>query len=332
LRKRFLFFTTIVLVSLAALARGRFTLPFGEWSRASQQPVLSPRGEGFESAGVFNPAVVKQGGEFVMLYRAQDRQGTSRLGYATSSDGVHFNRRAEPVLWPEAPYEKGGGTEDPRLVKIGDAYYLTYTGYNNVDGAGPNRQDAQLCLATSLDLIRWERRGVIMPAYRGKWNVGWTKSGAIVPEKIGDHYWMYYLGDARGRPSQMGVAYSEDLLHWTDALDYPILSSRPGYFDSKVVEPGPPPVVTEDGVFLLYNGADDKLIYSTGWALFDKDDPKKLLARAERPILRPVREWEKVGQVPNVVFVEGLVRESEQWFFYYGGADKFIGVAIARTR
>jgi beta-1,2-mannosidase len=328
LKKSFVLFA----VSLTALVAGQFTLPFGKWSRASKDPILWPQGDGFESAGVFNPAVIKQGAEFVMLYRAQDRGGTSRLGYATSSDGIHFHRRAQPVLWSDASYEKGGGTEDPRLVKIGGTYYLTYTGYNNVDGTGPNHQDAQLCLATSQDLIHWQRHGVIMPAYRGKWNVGWTKSGAIVHVKIEEKYWMYYLGDARDRGSQMGVAYSQDLLHWTEALDHPVLSSRPGYFDSKVVEPGPPPLLTDDGIFLLYNGADDKLNYSTGWALFDKHDPTKLLARAERPVFRPEREWERVGQVPNVVFVEGLARQGDEVFFYYGGADKFVGVAIARAR
>ena len=82
------------------------------------QPALGPQGDGFESAGVFNPAVIQKDGRFVMLYRAQDRNGTSRLGYAESADGLHFTRRAQPVLSPEAEYEKDGGVEDPRLVSI----------------------------------------------------------------------------------------------------------------------------------------------------------------------------------------------------------------------
>ncbi len=95
-------------------------LPFGAWHRVSDNPILSPQGDGWESAGTFNPAVVMHDGKYVMLYRAQDRQGTSRLGYAESADGVHFTRRPEPVLEPETEYEKDGGVEDPRLVKIGD--------------------------------------------------------------------------------------------------------------------------------------------------------------------------------------------------------------------
>ena len=298
------------------------TVPFGPWHRVSTQPVLSPQGDGFESAGVFNPAVIERDGEFVMLYRAQDRAGTSRLGYASSDDGIHFTRRPAPVLAPEAEYEKGGGVEDPRLVKIDGTYYLTYTGYN--------KKDAQLCLASSTDLLNWRRRGVILPAYKGKWNVGWTKSGAILDQPINGKYWMYFMADAKDHPGQMGVAYSADLIHWTEALDHPVLAKRPGRFDSKVAEPGPPPHNTDRGVLLIYNGADDRLVYRSGWAIFDRRDPTQVVARAADPLFHPEQEWEKAGQVPNVVFVEGLVRQHQKWLFYYGAADKYIGVAEAK--
>jgi beta-1,2-mannosidase len=327
-------FAIVALIAIAftAVAPASFSPPFGTWTRLSADPVIYPQGDKFESAGTFNPSVVKHDGKFVMLYRAQDRNGTSSLGYATSDDGVHFTRRPEPVLVSEAPYEKGGGVEDPRLQKVGGTYYLTYTGYNNVDGAAPDKKDAQLCLATSTDLIHWQRQGVIIPSYQGKWNVRWTKSGAIVPEKINGKYWMYYLADAKGKDQQMGVAYSEDLLHWTEALDRPVMASREGSFDSQVVEPGPPPIITPQGIFLVYNGADDKLVYSTGWVLFDKKDPTKVLARSDKPVFAPEKEWEKVGQVPNVIFVEGMVRDGNRWLFYYGGADKYVGVSTAPVR
>ena len=121
--------------------------------------------------------------------------------------------------------------EDPRLVQFGDTYYLTYTGYN--------KKDAQLCLATSKDLIHWDRKGVIIPANKGNWNVKWTKSGAIVPEKIDGKYWMYFLGTSADNKDQAGLAYSTDLLHWTEATQTPVLPVRPGRFDSRVAEPGP---------------------------------------------------------------------------------------------
>ncbi len=254
-----------------------------------------------------------------MLYRAQDKLGTSRLGYAESADGIHFHRRPQPVFSPQAPYEKDGGVEDPRLVKFGDTYYLTYTAYN--------KKDAQLCLATSKDLLHWKRRGVILPAYKGNWNVAWTKSGAIVPEKIGGKYWMYFLGTSSDKTDQMGLAYSPDLLHWTDATDTPVLPRRAGRFDSRVVEPGPPPILTKDRIVLIYNAADDNLIYRTAIAVFDRSDPRKLIWRSDQPVFFPEKNWEKVGQVPNVVFVEGMVRQRGRYLIYYGAADKYVGAA-----
>jgi len=314
----------VSLLALATIASTHFTLPFSDWKRISAEPIVQPQGDGFQSAGTFNPAVVKKDGKFVMLYRAQDGNGTSRLGYATSADGIHFIRSAKPVMEPTTEYERDGGVEDPRLIKLGDTYYLTYTGYN--------KKDAQLCLATSKDLINWERKGILLPAYKGRWNVGWTKSGAIVPQKINGLYWMYFMADANKQTSQMGVAYSSDLVHWVEPLDQPVLRSRPGYFDSYVVEPGPPPIITKDGIFLIYNGADDQKVYATGWVLFDKKDPTKVIARSEKPIFTVENEWEKNGQVPNVVFVEAMVRDGNRWLFYYGGADKYVGVAVASVR
>ena len=226
------------------------------------------------------------------------RSGTSRLGYATSPDGIHFTRRPEPVLSPEADYERDGGIEDPRLVKIDGTYYLTYTGYN--------KKDAQLCLATSTDLVHWDRKGVILPAYEGRWNVGWTKSGAIVPEKIDGKYWMYFLGTAADKTDQMGLAYSQTCCTGpTRSTSRCCRGGRP--FDSRVVEPGPPPIVTPDAIVLIYNGADDALVYRTGVVRFDRNDPRRVLSRTEAPVFAPEADWEKVGQVPNVVFVEGMV-------------------------
>ncbi|HKW62037.1 MAG TPA: family 43 glycosylhydrolase [Candidatus Acidoferrum sp.] len=310
-----------VAVALAGRAEKSVNLPFGAWTRASETPILSPQGTTWESAGTFNPAVVLHNGKVVMLYRAQDPSGTSRLGYAESTDGIHFTRRNEPVLSPATDYEKDGGVEDPRLQKFGDTYYLTYTGYN--------KRDAQLCLATSRDLFHWERKGVILPAYKGNWNKAWTKSGAIVPEKIDGKYWMYWLGTAADNTDQMGLSYSTDLIHWTEATETPVLPKRPGMFDSRVVEPGPPPILTSSGIVLIYNGADDSLVYRTGLAVFDTHDPRKVLYRSDTPIFSPEKEWEKIGQVPNVVFVEGMIRMKDRWLFYYGGADKYVGVAEA---
>jgi predicted GH43/DUF377 family glycosyl hydrolase len=309
----------ILLLSTALLCAQRER--FEGLRRLSEVPLIAPRGNGWEAAGTFNPAVVQHQGKIVMLYRAQDLHGTSRLGYAESTDGIHFWRRDEPVLSPETEYEKDGGVEDPRLVRFGDTYYLTYTGYN--------KKDAQLCLATSTDLIHWDRKGIILPANKGNWNVKWTKSGAIVPEKIDGKYWMYFLGTSADGKDQTGIASSPDLLHWTEESKTPVLPVRPGHFDSRVAEPGPSPIVAHGGgggILLYYNGADDRLVYRTGTAMFDVNDPRRLLGRSDKPFFAPGKDWEKIGQVPNVVFVEGMIVAGNLGlFFYYGAADTYVG-------
>ena len=138
---------------------------------------------------------------------------------------------------------------------------------------------------------------------------------------------MYYLGTRTDPDGQerdyMGLANSTYLLHWSDATAQPVLPRRPGAFDSRVMEPGPAPILTSAGILLLYNGASDSLTYGPAWALFDRDDPTKLIARAERPFLLPELDWEKKGVVPNVIFIEGLVESTA----YYGAADHVVGAA-----
>ena len=240
-----------------------------------------------------------------MLYRAQDRNGTSRLGYATSVDGIHFIRRPEPVMSPETDYERDGGIEDPRLVDIDGTYYLTYTGYN--------KKDAQLCLATSNDLVHWDRKGVILPAYQGRWNVGWTKSGAIVPEedrrKILD-----VLPRDRGRqdrpdgPRPTRSTFCTGLMRSTDQC------YRNGRADSTRgwSSPAPPPIVTADAIILVYNGADAALRVPDGCgSLRPQGSAPGAFADGHASSSRLKLTWEKVGQVPNVVFVEGMVLQRQ---------------------
>ena len=297
--------------------------PLSKFTRLTNEPILSPGPNHFDESGAFNPASIKHNHKIVLLYRAQDKKGVSTIGYADSKDGIHFIKATAPVFTPKTSYETGGGIEDPRLVKIGDQFYLTYTGYN--------KQDAQLCLARSTDLKHWQRLGIILPAYKGTWNKQWTKSGAILTKKIKGKYWMYYLGTRNGC-DEMGLANSTDLIHWQDATPEPILPKRDKQFDARVVEPGPPPIITKQGILLIYNGADKNLIYRTGYAIFDVNDPRKLLLRSKQPIFVPLASWEKKGQVPSVVFIEGLVKTKNNLLLYYGGADKYIGVVNTKLK
>ena len=320
----------IAIATLLAAAALSFAIQLGPVTvtaeRVSDQPLLNPDGD-WTSLGIFNPTAIKVGEKTILLFRAQDTHHTSRIGYAESSDGLHFRIRLQPLLSPEVDYERGGGLEDPRIVKIANIYYLTYTAYD--------LHTAQLCLATSTDLFHWQRRGIILPAYKGTWNTQWTKSGAIVPQKVNGRWWMYYLGtrtDSDGTPRDyMGLASSVDLLHWSDATGKPVLDRHPGAFDSRVMEPGPAPFLTNAGILLLYNGADDHLVYGPGWILFDRHDPRRVIGRADRSFALPTLPWERLGNVPNVVFLEGAVLRSTtethglQILGYYGAADKRIG-------
>ncbi len=274
---------------------------------------MLPQGSTWESKDIFNPTAWTDGESVYMLYRAEDStgigewNGTSRLGIARSQDGYTFEREFAPVFTPTEDYELPGGTEDPRVVRIEHTFYLTYTAY---DG-----QQARLALASSEgNLYNWEKHGLVFP------QLEWSKSGAILSEPVDSTYWMYF-GD-----TNIWAAYSEDRLTWT-MIEEPVLRPREGYFDSRLVEPGPQPIMTDDGILLLYNGADQDLVYSSGQALFDPTDPTRLLQRSESPFLTPDAQLEAEGQVPNVVFIEGLVYFQGTWFLYFGMGDSGIGVA-----
>jgi predicted GH43/DUF377 family glycosyl hydrolase len=211
------------------------------------------------------------------------------------------------VIEPEFDYETPGGCEDPRIIQINDTFYLTYTAY---DG-----ETARLALAASKDLIHWKKKGIIIP-------LEWSKAGAILPRKVNDKYVMYF-GD-----KNILIAYSDDLLNWT-VDEEPLLKPREGYFDNRIVEPGPPPVLLDEGILLIYNGSNKEIHYETGWVLISKNNPKKVIARSETPILSLSESWERYGQVPNVIFVEGMVQYKNTWFLYYGAADTYIGVAMS---
>ena len=329
-------------------------------------PILSPSNATFpdpmtgkpvawEKDHTFNPAAVVRNGKVYVIYRAEDDSGegighhTSRLGLAESSDGIHFTRRLTPILFPaedsQSANEWPGGCEDPRVVETPDGgYVLTYTQWN--------RKLAQLAVATSKDLIHWEKRG---PAFAradgGKYAGFWTKSGAIITRRQGDHliatkingtYWMLY-GEGT-----ISAATSNDLLNWSPVLDTDgkikaVFGTRKGKFDSDLVEGGPPAVLTDKGIVMLYNsknavGANGDPTrpagsYSAGLALLDPKDPTRVLERGESYFFTPEKPYELTGQyAAGTTFIEGLVHFKECWFLYYGTADSFVAVAATRGR
>jgi len=312
----------------------------------------------WEEKDVFNPAIVNRNGKIYMLYRAQDKAGTSRIGMAVSTDALHFTRMPAPVFYPDndtyKTLEWQGGCEDPRIVADDKGlYYMTYTAY---DG-----KVARLLIATSPDLTHWKKYGsVFAKAYDGKYAKLWSKSGSIISAykngqpiatKINGKYWMYW-GD-----TQIWTATSDDLINWTPvemkageqapvklrstALDMPLLKialpTREGKFDSDLVESGPPAMLTDKGILLIYNSrnvpafGDKKLsegTYAASQVLFDKNDPTKILKRLDSYFMKPEKPYEITGQVNQVCFVEGLTQFKNNWYLYYGTADSKIAVAV----
>lgn len=300
----------------------------------------------WEEKDVFNPAAVVREGKVFLLYRAEDKigkyAGTSRIGLATSDDGLHFTKMKEPVFYPDndslQSLEWEGGVEDPRVVETDNGtYIMTYTAFDGTT--------ARLLLATSSDLIHWVKQGTVL---RGKHRNTWSKSGAIVSRqegariiatKVDGKYWMYF-GD-----TDLFIATSDDLIHWNplenDGKLKSVLKPREGYFDSRLVESGPYALLTEKGILLIYNGmnldeggdpAIAKGAYCAGQALFDKNDPGKLVDRMEKNFLRPDKPYEIAGQINQVCFVEGLVPFDGKWFLYYGTADSRIAVAVTDSK
>lgn len=326
-------------------------------------PVITPRATtlfrspisdsvvAWEEYATFNPAAVVKDGKVYVLYRAEDATGrmeighhTSRIGLAESTDGLQFTRRDEPVLYPDedaqARYEWPGGVEDPRIVETDDGtYVLTYTQWN--------RDIPRLAIATSRDLVTWTKHGpAFAAAAGGKYLATESKSGAIVSRVVGDRlvatridgkYWMYF------NVPHILVATSDDLVTWTpledsDGRSLRVLSPRPGYFDSWLVEAGPPAIITEHGIFLMYNAGNSETygdpdlphrMYTGGQALYDRHNPVKLIARTDEPFIRPTEDYERTGQyVEGTTFVQGLVPFQGLWYLYYGTADSRVGVAV----
>jgi beta-1,2-mannosidase len=296
--------------------------PFGPFRPAEHNPVLRPGRHDWESTNVYNPAAIVVGGRVALIYRAHSDDIVSSLGLAWSDDGHTFSTEPEPVMVPEHDWERYG-CEDPRVVRIGSTYYLTYTGWD--------RHTARLCLATSGDLRTWQKHGPIVPGIntfngiRKTPGPEWSKGGVILPERV-DGRWLMWFGEGN-----VHLATSDDLLYWTPSPE-PVLRPEPGTFMGDLVETGPQPVLTRTGhVLLMHNSAitfpDGGVRYACGQVLIDPRRPGRVVAKLTEPWLEPSSAEELSGLVGNVTFVEGLVFHHGAWLAYYGQSDTTIGVA-----
>lgn len=306
----------------------------------------------FENQAVLNPTVVQQGDTLHLFYRAVKEGNYSSIGYCRLEGPLNIvERKKSPILFPEYDYEKHG-TEDPRVVFLDGIYYLFYTAY---DG-----KNALVAYATSKDLKIWEKHGLISPkiTYDEVKNffhlsnlkekyfffvsyykdviapdvLLWEKDCFIFPKKFNNKFALIHriLPDIQ-------IIYFEDFNQlstdfWKKYLkklgDYVILEPKYGY-ESRNIGAGAPLIETQIGWLMIYHSVEDSnkgKVYHASVALLDKNDPQKVIGRLKEPLFSPNEDFEKVGDVGNVIFPTGTAIFGERLYIYYGAADKRIAV------
>jgi predicted GH43/DUF377 family glycosyl hydrolase len=294
--------------------------------RFEGNPILKPTLElEWQAKAVFNPAAIYEAGRVHLIYRAQSIEGTSVFGYASSRDGLHIDENLDhPIYTPRESFEKktsgagNSGCEDPRISRIGDRLYMTYTAF---DGVNPPRV-ALTSIALS-DFLKkswnWEKPKLISPPGVDDKDACIVKNsrdeGYLAFHRLGNVIWLDFLRD----------------------LDFPekkyltggiVAQARKDMWDNVKIGIGAPPIETERGWLLLYHGVSNPgFKYKMGAMLLDYDDPRKILAISDDPLLEPDEKYEIEGQVPNVVFSCGAVVIDGVVYNYYGGGDSVVGVA-----
>jgi len=311
---------------------------------------------GFENDSVLNPAVFREGDTVHLFYRAVREGNYSTIGYCKLSGPLTIQERLDtPLLFSQFDYESHG-VEDPRIVKIEEQYFLTYTAYDGVNAMG--------ALAVSKDLKHWDKLGIIVPQitydefsrlagakgtinekylrYNEPWHrietegkkiFLWDKNVIFFPRKINRKF--YFLH--RIRPDILIVEINDlkDLTteFWQNYflhLDEFIVLSPKQQHEVSYIGGGCPPIETEYGWLLIYHGVHDTIkgyVYSACAALLDLEDPQKEIARLPYPLFQPEFEWELYGVVDNVVFPTGTALFDDTLYIYYGAADKHIASA-----
>lgn len=296
-----------------------------------RNPILTPRSENFwEATSVFNPAAVYEDGKFYLVYRAQSPDNTSTMGLAESDDGFHFKRYHEPIYVPRMPFEQKAeagrlsGCEDPRITKLGDEFFMFYTAY---DGIRPPRVAMSSIAVKDFVNHNWqwsEPRVISSPDID-------NKNSCLLSEKVNGKYVIFH----RVEGLEIAIDYFDDLHElqqnnvWLEKEQY--ISPRKDWWDGAKIGIAGPPLKVEQGWLLLYHGVSDiDRYYRVGFMLLDRNDPGKVLYRSPYPIIRPTEEFERIGDVDNVVFPCGAVIVNNTLFAYYGGADKVVCVATAQ--
>ncbi|HEX7724720.1 MAG TPA: hypothetical protein VF438_03240 [Candidatus Paceibacterota bacterium] len=303
-------------------------------TRFPGNPIIAPRpGVIWEEMGTINPAAIDVGDTTHIFYRAVARGNVSTFGYARSADGFSVDyRSSKPVYFPRASFElkpgsngAGGGesnfgVEDPRLMRIGDRIFMTYTGF---DGAVPR------VAITSIGIDDFKSQ---------KWSA-WTLPEAITPQGIPDKDAAVLPEPVRGTYMMFHRVHESICADFVQSLDFTkeritqcidIINPRRGMWDGRKVGIATPPVKTKDGWLMLYHGISWNSTYRVGAVLLDLDDPTIVRARTALPLFEPEEDYERKGVVQNVVFPCGLVIRGSTAYIYYGAADFVTGVATMK--
>lgn len=270
---------------------------------------------------VFNPGVAQLDGETILLARVEDRSGISHLAVASSADGLtNWNLDHGRTMMPDLEsHEERFGIEDPRIIQVGDEYLITYTGYS--------RDGALVCLASTRDFRTFDRHGVIMAPE--------DKDAALFPRRFGDRWALIHrpVASAPRHAAHIWLSWSPDLRHWGDHTI--LIRAREGaWWDAHKVGLCAPPLETPDGWLLLYHGVHATAagsIYRLGLALLDAEHPDRVLARSSEWMFGPDADYERIGDVDQVVFSCGwrLLDDEDTIRIYYGAADTSICLATA---
>jgi len=315
-----------------------------ELDRAPQNPVLGPIASSWwESQAVFNPAAVYDGGRVHVLYRAMGNDGVSRIGYASSPDGIHFDERLPyPVFTPSRDfttahagrvypalsydthsYASGGGwggSEDPRIIKLDDKMYMTFTAF---DGWGFLRMAMASISAKDFIEKKWKWNAPVLLSPPNEINKNWL----IFPEKINGKYAVLHSITPRIKIEYVDSMETFDGKTFINGSTR--AGGRHGHWDSIVRGAGAPPLKTKYGWLLLYHGFDEhhpEVGYKVGAMLLDLKQPEKILYRSSNPILES-KEWYENDWKPGVTYASGAVIVGKDLLVYYGGGDKHIAVA-----
>jgi beta-1,4-mannooligosaccharide/beta-1,4-mannosyl-N-acetylglucosamine phosphorylase len=286
--------------------------------RYEGNPIITAGDIPFTCNTVFNGSPVRIDGVYFILLRVEGQHGYSLFALARSTDGYSFEVEDLPVMTPAsdgpmAKYEVAG-IEDPRITPLEDHLYVVYTAFS---GYGP-----VMALARTDDLHTFERLGVISEPG--------NKDGLLFPRRIGGRY--ARLDRPIGHDvGSIWASFSEDLLHWGDS--HVVISPRAGYWDSYRVGGSAVPIETPEGWLEIYHGVKMTSagpIYRAGVVLLDLDEPWRVIGRSPIPVLAPRADYERIGDINNVVFPSGAIVETDgQVKVYYGAADTAICVASA---